>query len=419
MKVKRILFVAPHSFPIHSSESIVNAKLAYTLSKGGFELDIFSAKEDGLNYPSSNNSIFDDLIEKVKTLPLVYFSRKRSLKENLITLYQHIVLLLKTGIYYNGISWSYKVIQQVEENISKFGKYDIIITRGYRSEVVGLYFKKKYGITWIANWNDPYPELRFPFPYGKGIDAKLPYMQERILSKLQKNVNIHTFPCERLRDYMLQYMNNVHVENTAIMPHMAHTEFFPKANKNSNKKLRIIHAGNVSHPRNPNNFLNALNHLQSNNPKIIDKVEIIFIGKQDNNFIERVNNLNLENVIKVLPPMEYFNLLQTLSESDVSLIIEAICEEGIYLPTKVVDSLQCKTPIFCVSPPDGTLNDIINKHNIGYFASNDNVKQISDTIEKIISDKLENKLPKIDVIDVSEYFEKEIFQKYVEVFQKL
>jgi hypothetical protein len=166
MEVKRILYIAPHSFPIHSSESIVNAKLAHSLCKRGYELDLFSSIEDGYNYPISiEENILKDLPNlRINTLPVEFICKKNSIIKNLKIFVQNTIGFFKTGLLFIDSNWAYNVISDIEILINiKDVQYDFIITRGFKTEIVGIYFKRKYGIKWIANWNDPYPELKFPF----------------------------------------------------------------------------------------------------------------------------------------------------------------------------------------------------------------------------------------------------------------
>ena len=39
--MKRILFIAPESFPVMSSESICNSKVAYVLASAGYKVDVY------------------------------------------------------------------------------------------------------------------------------------------------------------------------------------------------------------------------------------------------------------------------------------------------------------------------------------------------------------------------------------------
>lgn len=421
MTVKKILFIAPHSFPIHSSESIVNSKLAYTLCDAGYELDVYSAQEDGYSYPCSSeeNLLASSNNLNLNIIKIAYLSKDNRFIKNLKLGIEHLLGFIKTGYIYIGSNWGYKAIKSIEKNIKKNGSYDVMITRGYRTEIVALYLNKKYGIKWIANWNDPYPEIKFPSPYGKGFDTKLPLLQERLLRDIQKLALYHTFPSERLRDYMLLYLNNVNVVQTKVIPHMAHSLFLPKKiSKQKNTKMRLIHAGDVSFPRNPTNFLCALKNLLSD-PSTKNKFECVFIGKQTEDFSSKLIEFNLTQCVQVLPSKSYFEILKEFKNSDASLIIEAICEEGIYLPTKVVDSIQCLLPLFCISPAIGTLNDLIKKNRIGYFSDNSSIDDITSKLKIMINDWEIDNLPVINLDLFLTFFEKNILLDYENIFNEL
>lgn len=421
MKIERILFIAPHSFPIFSSESIVNAKLAFTLAQAGYKIDIYSSINNNLNYPTteSESILLNTQNIKLNVIKFNFISRKNSITENLRLLIETIIGFIRTGHIYIGSLWGYNVISELNKKIKKDNyNYDIIITRGFKAEIVGIYLAKHYNAKWIANWNDPYPESKFPKPYGKGYDCNLPYLQKKIIYEIQKYSTYNTFPCIRLKNYMLMYMSKLERGKTCVIPHLAHSRLMPNSIKVKGEKLRIIHAGNVASPRNPDVFLLALKQIISDE-YIRSKIECIFVGKQTDDFIEKINKLNLSSVISVLPSLDYFSVIEVMSKCDVSLIIEAICEEGIYLPTKVVDSFQCKLPIFCVSPPTGTLNDLINEKNIGYFSNNCSSNDVEIVLKRVFNDWEAEALPQINENILKEYFENEILFLYKKVFNSI
>ena len=51
--MKRILFIAPESFPVMSSESICNSKVAYVLASAGYKVDVYTC-DDRDTYPEDN-----------------------------------------------------------------------------------------------------------------------------------------------------------------------------------------------------------------------------------------------------------------------------------------------------------------------------------------------------------------------------
>ena len=51
--MKRVLFIAPKSYPVTGAEEIVNIKLLMTMSESGqFQIDLISKKEKDRDYPS-------------------------------------------------------------------------------------------------------------------------------------------------------------------------------------------------------------------------------------------------------------------------------------------------------------------------------------------------------------------------------
>ena len=414
--MKRILFVAPHSFPIKSSESICNSKVAYILAEAGYIVDVFSCS-DKSTYPADveyNERLSNSKNLNIYTIrPKYIISRKDKLYKIIINILYNFWIFLTTGYFYNGISIPYMLLKTILKHIDKHSvKYDVILTRGFNTDLVGITLVKKYGIKWIANWNDPFPNKRFPAPYGDGYNARLPYFEYKVIRDIQKYASLHTFPNNRLRDYMLKCFPNISVENTLVIPHMALSTLSMSNYKGTDNRLKIVHCGYLKSPRNPELFIRALAQVKSY-PKYKDlNFTFYIVGSYDNNVKQLIHSLKLESNIEIINNLSYKDSMDFISKCNVSLIIEAQCEEGIYLPTKVVDAIQCKLPILCISPNVGVLNDMINKYSIGYFADNTSIEQITKVIDTVFSDFLSDKLPKINVSSIPEIFEMNIAEQY-------
>jgi hypothetical protein len=63
--------------------------------------------------------------------------------------------------------------------------------------------------------------------------------------------------------------------------------------------------------------------------------------------------------------LSYLKTLERLAQSDVLVVVEAACEEGIFLPSKVVDYAQVGRPILALSPRCGTIVDLIGTYGGG------------------------------------------------------
>ena len=368
---KRILFIAPNSLPINGPEAIVNAKLIKVLSNN-YDIDVISKNTSNRYIAATLDEIF---VQNVKNLKIITVDNSVTIR----SIIDHFLSFLKTGYVYKGIHWSYYAIKHAEKLI-KQNRYDYILSRNPPSEVVGLYLAKKYNIPWIANWNDPYPEIRMPEPYGGGSDAKISNNQRKLLDNICKYTAYQSFNSIRARDYMLQYMQ-YDLKKTIVIPHVCIEGLVELPNDKPSKKIKFVHSGNVAAPRNPYPFLYSVKTFLLYHPKA--EIEFNFIGKQTTEFAKQVSKLDLSAHVKVHASLGYFENLQFISSQDIGVIIEAQSSNSVFLPTKVGDYMQCGKDILAISPQIGVLRDLYEKKAIRYFADCTNTQNIAEELEKI------------------------------------
>lgn len=398
--MKRILVIAPSSYPIHQAEAIVNSKLLKALHKSGkFEIDLVSQSHKFIHYPKESIDI------DIKSLHIV----ETSLKPDFESIYLHAKALFYFGITYKGIHWAMKALPIVKKLV-KGNKYDYVLTKDGASYVLGYYLKKKYGMKWISTCNDPFPTNKYPEPYGRGYDAPCNYKENYSIKAIEHSDAI-VFPSDRLRDYMLKYVK-IDRSKTIIIPHV----ILEKGNKEKaidySSKLKIVHSGNLKAPRNPETFLKAL-HKFKNERGSVD-LDVYVMGAFDAEMTEMIKELGLEENIKLIPPMKYSESIEKLKEFDMALIIEAPCEEGIFLPTKVTDFIQEKIRIFTISPATGVLKDMYNKGMVEFFADVTNIDDIYETLSEIYDTFKQGNLKRIEQSDIYEFTEDAIVKQHLD-----
>ena len=403
MMGKRILFIAPASFPANSAEAIVNLKQLKLLCDNGYKIDVISKKMKWAQYPEEQ---YEQTLINLSSLHILEIDNKVSIQ----TVWTHLLTYLSFGIVYKGAHWAYLGLTVCKQLIAK-KKYDYVITKNYPSELLGYYLKKKYNIKWVATWNDPFPHEKYPHPYGNGPMAKLSYSKRRLLKVMAKYADIHMFPSERLRDYMLQYLA-VDMKKTRIAPHIVLDETHTP-NISSKNILRIVHTGNLHSPRDPNLFLEGLMLFLEKVPEA--RIEFTFIGVMDDGFEENVKNKYLTKYVVILDPVSYDESLEIIKNYDIAMIIEAPCYEGIFLPTKVSDYMQCHKHIFSISPKDGVLHDLYSEDIVKYYADCTNVTSILNAIEQMYFDFINGDI-EINMAVKSEYRGCSILKTFNDLF---
>lgn len=396
---KRILVIAPSSYPINIAEAIVNAKLLKALYKSDkFEIDLVSQNHKYTHYPKESIDI------DIKSINIV----ETSLKLDIETIYLHAKAIFQFGITFKGIHWAVKALPVVKK-LAENNHYDYVLTKDGVSYILGYYLKKKYGIKWISTCNDPFPGNKYPAPYGKGYDAPCNNKEHYAIKTIEQS-DIIVFPSERLRDYMLKYLN-VSKERTIIIPHVILDKENCEKNIDYNGNLKIVHSGNLKLPRNPETFLAALKRMKETEPEL--NLEVSIMGAFDADLSNRIDKLGLNDIVKFIPPMKYSESIDKLKEFDMALIIEAPCEEGIFLPTKVTDFIQEKIRIFSISPKTGVLNDMYNKGMIEFFADVEDVDDIYNALKEIYTSYKNGSIKRIKQLYIYSFTEEAIVNQHL------
>ena len=203
---------------------------------------------------------------------------------------------------------------------------------------------------------------------------------------------------------MMKYLVGLKKEATIVIPHIAEVVPIHPFNLDT---LRIIHSGNLSYPRDPKTFLCAVASFFHKYPDAKMKIDFLGINRSVSDL---VNELRLKDIVSEYPAMPYNDSLKMVKQYDVAVVLEAACEEGIFLPTKVGDYMQCGLNIWSISPSQGELHDLYLDEKISYFSDVENQADIETTLEEVYKDFLENNLKKLFLCD--EYLSKNVLQQY-------
>ncbi len=372
---KKILVIAPLCLPITGAEAIVNAKLLSALSiDGRFEIDLISKVVKTGPYPRGAN--YKEFNISLNNLAQIEVDNVINYK----TILGHLEAYFKFGTATKGSHWAPKALKVAEKWV-KNNNYDYVLSKSFPSLLVAYYIKRKYGVKWVATWNDPFPDVKYPYPYGKGQDAHLNHMEQRMLDIMTKYPDVHIFPSDRLRRYMLSYLK-VPIERTLVVPHV----ILPakRQSKSVFDTLEMVHSGNLGRPRTPKYLLKALRVFLDKKPDA--KIRLTIIGKIEKQDQDYISSLSLSNFVSCIEPVPYAESIKQLRKFNLSVIVEAPCQEGIFLPTKVADFMESEMPILALSPSKGTLNDLYNNKQIPYFAEVDDIEGIALEIDKIYND---------------------------------
>jgi glycosyltransferase involved in cell wall biosynthesis len=412
----RILMIAPvfYPYPPVWPEGMVNAKLALAMKTAGWHIDIIVA-----GYPHASNRYPSDEAgwkELVNNVHIINREDSRTLTHKLLDMMQGFIL---TGHLLRQLGWGFSVIE-VANKLNLQHNYDVIISRAVPdyAHFAALLVHRKTGIPWIANWNDPTPNHKFPPPYGEGPFSPLAPDIEKWYRAICKYCFWHTFPSERMQKYMCSYLPGQIKTKSSVMPHIAMEKFsIPPVPHHG---FSICYAGSVLPPREVTVLLEGLKRFREilGNENsfyirfLVDKPEIV---------AESAKTSGVEDIIKIEATVPYSQMPKALAKSDVLVIIEAPLKEGIFMPSKIVDYVQIGRPILALAPVMGTINDLFSKYGGGIAVDCKSPDAVTQALQTLYGHWKEGTLSRTysSTSLMRLFSEKNVLRRYMDLFKRI
>lgn len=365
--MKKILYITSGYLPYTFSENLCNAKLVYALQQKGWQIDVITKVDEGPTYSATWQEPWLELRSRCHEISYPLGSK---LSRTFDLLYSTMIM----GYPLTGIRWARRAYQKAEELI-KQNDYDAVFTRSPDDipHIVGYKLKRKYGIPWVANWNDPSATI-WPKPYKSYIPPKVEKMLNKYTIACLKNADINTFPSQSLLDHFTKFFPFLTSSQTQVIPHIALSENLYKSRTRVNKdKLYMCHSGNLSTERDPELLFKAMRKLIDLGR---DKIQLDIMG-QSNAFVqELVDIYQLKDYVKFLNGYPYMEAVHKLLDYDVLVLLEAKLEFGIFFASKFTDYAQASRTILAVSPQNGFAKDILTRNGGGVVVNNEDENDI-------------------------------------------
>ena len=364
----KALLITIGYLPYTFSEALCNAKLVYALQEKGWEVDVISRVDEGNTYCTEWQEPW--LCLKPNVYEVTYpagnkVSRVWDLLRSTIQM---------GGFPLNGIRWARRAYQKAVA-LHKEKHYDVILTRSPSDipHIIGYKLKRRFGIRWIANWNDPSATI-WPEPYTHHFSAAKTKMLNRYTMKCLRGADINTFPSQSLLDHFVENFPFLRDLPTAVIPHIALSESLYTPTKREKKdKLYLCHSGNLSTERNPELLFRAMREIiDESNPHI----QLDIMGRINEYTQQLINKYSLAEYVKCAGSYPYMEAIRLLQEYDVLVLLEAKMKHGIFFASKFTDYAQSGRTILALSPKNGFAHDMLSQHGGGIAVDNEDVQDI-------------------------------------------
>lgn len=400
----KILFIACYSPLINNSASIETLQYLNNLAKiDGNEVHLLT-----VNFPK--NSIYYDeyilsMLDKRVKMHIISGGKifekimpKKSLNTETINIAKNkksfVKTLLKKGksivavpdMYFN---WA-KSASKYGIELVKREKFDVMFSMHEppSSHICALKIKEEFrDLPWVTYWSDPWLKDSTRANISKArrkfegsFEKKIVELSDRFIFVTKANRD----------DYVSSY--NIPMEKTFIVTRGYDEKQYSEIKKSArpnliNKdKVNFVYAGEIfSKLRDVNPFIGALNNIKEKNIELYDKLNVMFFGNIDDEYIK--NKLMKAENVNVSPRIPYDEALGYMLNSEVLLLFGN--KNSKQIPAKIYDYFGAEGIIFVIlGDENDPIRDVVeNKKKC--IVVNNNTHEIVNGINKIVS-MLEN-----------------------------
>jgi glycosyltransferase involved in cell wall biosynthesis len=393
MKANKKMLLVAYLFPPIGGGGVPRAlKMARYLAEGGWEVHVLTVdhtyhatKDDSLLRQLPSNVI----IHRAKEVNLVQAIRptqkeapkqsggqksaavnpagggglKQAIKQRIVPLLKKVKNTVM--IPDDMIGWLPFAAKMGAEIIKKHSIPVMFSTSGpYTNHLVARSIKRKTGVTWIADFRDPWTQNmhRSGVAWREAWEERM----ERSVMKESDAVTTVTYGfAENFKQKFGKEIQRIEVIHNGFDPE----DYKDIAESPEDGKFTLAYPGIFYKERNPRLLLEAVAELIEEGEIKRDEILLRFAGVFDypgySDNIDCVHRLNLEDVVEIMGNLPHKEALVMMKSADVLMLIgDTAPGSGVYIPGKLYEYMAIGHPILALSV-EGESTKIIRKFELG------------------------------------------------------
>lgn len=256
------------------------------------------------------------------------------------------------------VSPSVKFLKQyIQEN-----KIDTIVTSGppHSLHLIGLQLKKELGITWLADFRDPWTTIGYhkSLKLSTYAGKKHKALEKEVLTTADTIIvtsKTTKKEFEALTSKPIAVITNGYdIEQVAKQP--------------LDVKFTLAHIGSFLSERNPRILWEALQELVTENNDFKNDFELKLMGATSQEVLDTISDYKLSDYVRNLGYVSHEEAVLHQRTSQVLLLIEIDSEDTrSIIPGKLFEYMVSERPIVALGPKGSDFEEIITTTNTGIF----------------------------------------------------
>lgn len=274
-------------------------------------------------------------------------------------------------------------------------------------QIGAMKLSQKNKVKWVADFRDPWSTAFWQKDMKRNkISSSLDkFYEKRVLSKANAIITVG--------NSLTALYKSIYNNNYYTIPNGFDLDDFSNIQRTVNDEFVITYAGTLAASQRIDNFLNAIKNLSAKYPA---KIRVNFIGSFHPAILQRINECNISNIIKVESGISHDEILKRICNTNMLLlVIPDVANNKSILTGKLYEYLATGNFILGIGPEDGDAAKILEETNAGQMF--DFNKEIELKIEEQINLWLEGKKHQPDETEIKKYTRKSQAEMLAAVFE--
>lgn len=277
------------------------------------------------------------------------------------------------------ILWKTKALALAERIIEE-EQIELIFSTAppYTDFVLAAELKEKFGLPVILDYRDSWidcPNNFYLTPFHK---RKHKQLEADALKHADGIVTIN----DRIKELIIERYPFVSENLIRVISQGFDPEDFEAFSNETppHDKLRLTYLGGFLNYYTPKHFLDALNKVLSENPRLKGKIEAMFVGTFPDDYKRYAENIGLSDSIVYKGYTEHAETAKLLMQSHVLwMMINRTERSDLHSTVKLYEYIGARKPIIA-SVPDGVARESLKHHGAVKLTEPDDVNAIADAI---------------------------------------
>ncbi|NRA85131.1 MAG: hypothetical protein HRU22_15580 [Gammaproteobacteria bacterium] len=288
------------------------------------------------------------------------------------------------------------------------------------AHIIAFLLHKITGIAWIADFRDPMAQDNYPTnPLKKTIfqwiEQKAVKHCRHIIVTAPGAQALYQQRFPNTPNDFWQLIGNGY--DSVIFDQLVRGgNITGQKNERAKQSIILLHSG-VIYPseRDPTHFFDALAQLKSK--QLIDNSTLqvhLRASGHDSLLQPMIDELGINDLVKLLPPIPYKEALAEMFEVDALLLLQA-ANCNYQIPAKAYEYIRVQKPILGLLPPDGDTGLLLARAGGAIIAELDNLEQIKQAVLSFVNQVTTQKFSGLSREDIEQFSR----QHQATIFEKL